>query len=110
MEIAVPVKKENLNKAKLLLLRRFLNNITDLEATIISEMLNKKILVLDRDTKPLLMQSLNIGVHNFNNNVKRLADKGILYIPQGSKTWTLNSKILQITKDNSITIEFQPHE
>jgi hypothetical protein len=73
-------------------------------------MLNKNRLFLDKDIKSLLMQELNIGVHNLNNNIKRLADKGILYIPENSKCWTLNPRVVQVTKDDSITIEFKPYE
>lgn len=110
MEIAVPVKKENLSKAKLTLLRTFLKGITDLEITIVAAMLDKKISSLNRDNKSLLMRELNIGVYNFNNYIKKMADKGIIYIPEGAKNWTLNPRVIQITKDDTITVVLQPYE
>ena len=110
MKLGIPVKIENITRAKLQLLRPFLKELTTLEITIVAAMLDKKMLLLDRDNKSQLMIALDLGVHNFNNNIKRLADKGVLYLPENSKVWKLNPRVEQLTADNSITVEFQPYE
>ncbi len=110
MELKIPVKKENNIKAKLKLLNCFLNNLTEVELDIIATMINMGYNTLGResDARADVRKHLKMTKYNFNNYTKRLTDKHILYINQ-DKVVTLNPKVLELTRDNVISIEFQTY-
>lgn len=110
MKLEIPVRIVNNNKAKLKLLNCFLKNLTNAEIDIVSTMLDMNYLALTTEVRPILRQTLKMSTYNFNNYIKKLSDKEILYIPTDSKILTLNPKVKQLTLDNIITVEFQPYE
>lgn len=110
MKLEVPVRIVNNNKAKLKLLNCFLKNLTNSELDIVATMLDMSFLELSGESRSSLRGALNMSTYNFNNYIKKLTNKGILYLPKDSKVLTLNPRVKQLTSDNVITVEFQPHE
>lgn len=110
MKLEIPVRIVNNNKAKLKLLNCFLKNLTNAEIDIVSTMLDMNYLALTTEVRPILRQTLEMSTYNFNNYIKKLSDKEILYLPKDSKVLTLNPRVKQLTSDNVITVEFQPYE
>ncbi len=110
MELKVPVRIVNNNKAKLTLLNCFLKNLTNSELEIVATMLDTGLLELTSENRSTLKTSLKMNVYNFNNYIKKLTDKGILFLPKDSKILVLHPKVKEFTTDNKITVEFQPYE
>lgn len=103
MELTIPVN--NLTKTKLKILNCFINNLTDIELDIVSTMIDKGIVTLDKSNRNTLRTSLNMNKYLFNNYIKYLKDKKVLFTNES--ILTLNPSILNITKDNKITIELK---
>jgi len=110
MELKVPVRIVNNNKAKLTLLNCFLKNLTNSELEIVAAMLDMNLLELTSDNRSVLKNTLKMSTYNFNNYIKKLADKSIISFPKDSKVLTLNPRVKEFTIDNKITVEFQPYE
>lgn len=102
MELKIPVKEGAETKTMLKIVNCFINNLTDVELDIVSEMINKGYTTLSKNNRSELRSSLNMDKYLFNNYVKYLKDKKVLYLNQD--ILTLNPNIVRLTSDNQITI------
>ena len=102
MELKIPVKEGAETKTMLKIVNCFINNLTDVELDIVSAMINKGYTTLSKNNRSGLRSSLNMDKYLFNNYVKYLKDKKVLYLNQD--ILTLNPNIVRLTSDNQITI------
>lgn len=102
MELKIPVKEGAETKTMLKIVNCFINNLTDVELDIVSEMINKGYTTLSKNNRSELRSSLNMDKYLFNNYVKYLKDKKVLYLNE--EILTLNPNIVRLTSDNQITI------
>ena len=102
MELKIPVKEGAETKTMLKIVNCFINNLTDVELDIVSAMINKGYTTLSKNNRSELRSSLNMDKYLFNNYVKYLKDKKVLYLNQD--ILTLNPNIVRLTSDNQITI------
>jgi len=102
MELKIPVKEGAETKTMLKIVNCFINNLTDVELDIVSEMINKGYTTLSKNNRSELRSSLNMDKYLFNNYVKYLKDKKVLYLNE--EVLTLNPNIVRLTSDNQITI------
>lgn len=104
--LKIPVGKGNSKKAMLKLLRTYINKPTDTEIDIVADMLEHKVYILDRGNRVDVRTRLSINKYTFNNYLKRLKDKGFVYLDTKDKTLKLNPGIINLTKDNTIQVNF----
>jgi ABC-type dipeptide/oligopeptide/nickel transport system permease component len=102
MELKIPVKEGAETKTMLKIVNCFINNLTDVELDIVSAMINKGYTTLSKNNRSELRSSLNMDKYLFNNYVKYLKDKKVLYLNE--EVLTLNPNIVRLTSDNQITI------
>lgn len=107
MEQVIPVTKETLHKAILMLVNVPFNlRLSNLEIDILSTWLQHKTYKIDIDARDLIRKVLNKGKFNTNNYIKRLKAKGIIVQAEDSKELFLNPKLAHIVNSTSITFKF----
>lgn len=107
MEYKIPVNKDNIYKAILILINRpFELNLSDLELDILATWLKHKIYVIDTDARDLIRKVLDKGKFNTNNYIKRLKAKNIIILAEDSKKLYLNPKLASMVNSDTITFKF----
>lgn len=102
MELKIPTKEGTETKTMLKIVNSFINNLTDIELDIVSTMIDKGLITLSKNNRSELRSSLNMNKYLFNNYVKYLKDKKVLYL--NNEVLTLNPNIVRLTADKQITI------
>lgn len=106
MELKIPIKEGSGTKTKLRIVNCFINNLTEVELDIVSKMIDSNYTQLTKNNRSELRSSLNMDKYSFNNYIKYLKDKKVLY--SKDNILELHPNILRITADNKITIELLP--
>ena len=104
-EIKIPIKKGTKTLAILKLLTAFINYPTDKELELIATLIDNKLYVLSKDNRVKLRMAINMDKYTFNTYIKRLKDKGV-FIKNKEGVLTINSYLIVLTSNNSITIKF----
>lgn len=107
MELEIPIKEGAEAKTMLKIINCFINNLTDIELDIVSGMLNKGYTTLTKSNRADLRSSLNMDKYLFNNYIKYLKDKKVLFV--NNEVLTLNPMIRYYTSGNEITIKLKPN-
>ncbi len=103
MELKVPIKDGTGTKTKLRIVNCFINNLTEVELDIVAKMIDDNYIELNKNNRSQLRSSLNMNKYSFNNYIKYLKDKKVLYTKDN--VLMLHPNIIKITADNKITIE-----
>lgn len=103
--LKIPTLKGKGKRALLMMLRPYINNPTETEVDILSEMLEYKIYTLNKNNRVVIRTKLDINKFTFNNYLKRLKDKGLVLFDKTDNLLKLNPSIISLTKDNILKVE-----
>lgn len=103
MEFKIPVTKEGLTKAILMVLN-FKLNLTSHEIDVLSIMINHKIDVIDTSTRELLRKIMDKNKFDINNYIKQLKGKKIILVED--KLLYLNPAITKLVDNDEFNFKF----
>lgn len=103
MELNIPILEKN--KILVKMISPIVGNLTSKEIDILTIILDKKISILDKNTRTDVRMSLNMGKFNFNNYIQKLKEKKIILVVD-KLTLEINPTILNILKQESLSINF----
>lgn len=107
MEKRIPVTKDNMYKAILMLANVPFNlNLSNLEIDIVSTWLQYKTYVIDISARDLIRKVLDKDKFNTNNYIRRLKAKGVIVQATDSKKLYLNPNLATIVNTDTITFKF----
>ena len=105
MEFKLKLPIAQKTKYLIQMLNPVMGDLTDKEIDILVVIADKKIDILNKDTRTDVRMFLNMDKYNFNNYIKKLVTKKVLQ-QVDRLTLKVNPNILHILKHDSINISF----